>query len=56
MVTELKAPIDLLSDEPERTEAGLRRCDRKRRLVIPATGKNVIWNAGYVFDGLGLAE
>jgi hypothetical protein len=56
MVTELKAPIDLLSDEPERTEAGLRRCDWKRRPGIPAAGKNVIWKVGYVFDVLVLAE
>jgi hypothetical protein len=56
MVTELKAPIDLLSHEPERTEAGLRRCDWKRRPEIPAAGKKVIWKVAYVFDGLGLAE
>jgi len=31
MVTGLKASIDLLSDEPERTVADLRRCDWKRR-------------------------
>ena len=56
MVTELKAPIDLLSHEPERTEAGLRRCDWKRRPGIPTAGKKVIWKVGDVFDGLGFAE
>lgn len=56
MVTELKAPIDLLSHEPERSEAGLRCCDWKRRPGIPTAGKKVIWKVGYVFDGLGLAE
>lgn len=56
MVTELRAPIDLLSGEPERTEAGLRRCDWKHHPGIPATGTKVILKVGYVFDGLGLAE
>lgn len=56
MVTELKAPIDLLSHEPEPTEAGLRRCDWKRPPRITAAGTNVQWKVGYVFDGLGLAE
>lgn len=56
MVTELKALIDLLSHEPERTEAGLRCCEGKRRPGIPTGGKKVIWKVGYVFDGLGLAE
>ena len=56
MVTELKAPIDLLSTSRKRTEAGLRRCDGKRRPEIPAAGKKVIWKVAYVFDGLGLAE
>ncbi len=56
MVTELKAPIDLLSNEPERIDAGLRRCDCRRRPGIPAAGKKVIWKVGYFFDGLGLAK
>jgi hypothetical protein len=56
MATELKAPIDLLSHEAERTEVGMRRCDWKYRPGIPAAGTKVIWKAGYVFDDLGLAE
>ena len=39
MVTGFKAPIDLLSDEPERTVAGLRRCDWKRRPGISTASK-----------------
>jgi hypothetical protein len=48
MVTELKAPVDLLSHEAERSEAGLRRSDWKRRLGIPTAGKKAIWTVGYL--------
>lgn len=56
MVTDLKAPTDLLSREPERTEASPRRCDWKRRPGIPAAATKVTLKVGYVFHGLGLAE
>jgi hypothetical protein len=56
MVTELKAPIDLLCHEPERTEAGLCSYDWKRRPAISTATNKVIWKVGYIFDGQGLAE
>jgi hypothetical protein len=56
MVTEPRAPIDLLSHEPERIEANLRRRDWKRRPGISNASKKVMWKVGYAFDGLDLAE